>query len=199
MLDNKKNKWLSIYDTIISRRSIRRFKQKPIKIEILKKLINAARLAPSGANLQVLEYFIVTDKILCSKIFDTIGWAGYIKPTWKPRKEERPTTYIIILTNDIDDRYYIRDVGIATENIVLTAESENVGSCILCNIKRNKIRKFLRIPDNFHVDSVIALGYKAEQPVIEDMKDSVEYWRDENDVLHVPKRRLKDIIHINKF
>ena len=199
MLDNKKNKWLSIYDTIISRRSIRRFKQKPIKIEILKKLINAARLAPSGANLQVLEYFIVTDKILCSKIFDTIGWAGYIKPTWKPRKEERPTTYIIILTNDINDRYYIRDVGIATENIVLTAESENVGSCILCNIKRNKIRKFLRIPDNFHVDSVIALGYKAEQPVIEDMKDSVEYWRDENDVLHVPKRRLKDIIHINKF
>ena len=54
-------------------------------------------------------------------------------------------------------------------------------------------------PDNLHIDSVIALGCKGEQPVIEDIKDSVEYWRDKNDILHVPKRRLKDIIHINKF
>jgi nitroreductase len=199
MSSNKNNMNISVYDSIISRRSIRRFKQKPIKIEILKKFINAARLAPSGANLQVLEYIIITDKYLCSKIFNTIGWAGYIKPTWKPSKEERPTAYIIILTNDINNIYYIRDSGIATENIVLTAESENIGTCILCNIKRDEIRKFLRIPNNIQIDSVIALGYKAEQPVIEDMENSVEYWRDENDVLHVPKRRLKDIIHINKF
>jgi nitroreductase len=199
MLNIKDSNSISVYDVILSRRSIRRFKQKPIKMEIITNLINAARLAPSGANLQVLEYIIVTDKALCTKIFNTIGWAGYIKPTWKPRKDERPTTYIIIITNNIDNRYYKRDVGIASENIVLTAESENIGSCILCNIKRKEIQRFLKIPDNFHVDSVIALGYKAEQPVIEDIKDSVEYWRDENDVLHVPKRRLKDIIHINKF
>jgi nitroreductase len=199
MLNIKDSNRISVYDVILSRRSIRRFKQKPIKKEIIKNLINAARLAPSGANLQVLEYIIVTDKSLCSKIFNTIGWAGYIKPTWKPRKDERPTAYIIIITNNIDNRYYKRDVGMASENIVLTAESKNIGSCILCNIKRKEIKRFLKIPDNFHVDSVIALGYKGEQPVIEDMKDSVEYWRDHNDVLHVPKRRLKDIIHINKF
>jgi len=199
MIVNKKNICMSVYNTIISRRSIRRFKNKPIKIEILKKLINAARLAPSGANLQVLEYIVVFDKYLCSKIFDTIGWAGYIKPTWKPFEEERPTSYIIVLTNDIENKYYLRDVGLATENILLTAESENIGSCILCNINRDEIRKFLDISDSLYIDSVIALGYKGEQPVIENMKDSVEYWRDENKVLHVPKRSLKDIIHINKF
>ena len=49
------------------------------------------------------------------------------------------------------------------------------------------------------VDSVIALGYKAEKSVIEDFNGSIEYWRDKNQVLHVPKRLLKDIIHINKF
>jgi len=199
MIEIKKQMCISVYNTIISRRSIRRFQQKPIKIEILKKLINAARLAPSGANLQVLEYILISDKDLCSKIFDTIGWAGYIKPTWKPIEKERPISYIIVLTNDIDNRYYLRDVGLATENIVLTAESENIGSCILCNIKRDEIRKFLNIPDSLHIDSVIALGYKGEQPVIENMKDSVKYWRDESEVLHVPKRRLKDIFHINKF
>ena len=73
------------------------------------------------------------------------------------------------------------------------------GSCILCNIKKDEIRRILRIPDNLHIDSVIALGYKAEKPVIEDIKDSVEYWRDKKDILHVPKRCLEDIIHIDTF
>ncbi|MEA3458153.1 MAG: nitroreductase family protein [Candidatus Thermoplasmatota archaeon] len=190
---------MDVYDAIVSRRSIRRFQQKPIKLELLKKFVDAARVAPSGANLQVLEYFVVSDKELCSKIFDTIGWAGYIKPTWAPSKEERPTAYVVILVNDIDDKYHVRDIGLATGTIVLAAEAENIGSCILCNIKKDEIQKILRIPDTLHVDSVIALGYKAEQPVVEDIKDSVEYWRDENEVLHVPKRRLKDILHINNF
>jgi len=190
---------MNVYDAIVSRRSIRRFQQKPIKLEFLKKFVDAARVAPSGANLQVLEYFVVSDKELCSKIFDTIGWAGYIKPTWAPSKEERPTAYVVILVNDIDDKYYVNDVGLATGCIVLTAEAENIGSCVLYNIEKDEIRKILKIPDTLYIDSVIALGYKAEQPVVEDMKDSVKYWRDKNEVLHVPKRRLKDILHINNF
>jgi len=43
------------------------------------------------------------------------------------------------------------------------------------------------------------LGYPAENPVIEEMKDSVEYWRDENGNMHVPKRKLEDILHINGY
>jgi len=168
-------------------------------MDLLRKLVNAARLAPSAANLQPLEYFIVTDKELCSKIFETIGWAGYITSKWAPGVEERPTTYIIILVKDTDNKYYMRDVGLASENILLAAEEEGVGSCILCNIDRDKISEILKIPKALHVDSAIALGYKAEHPVVEDFKDSVKYWRDKNKVLHVPKRRLEDIIHVNKF
>ncbi len=189
----------SIYNVILSRRSIRRFQQESIDVDILKKIVNAGRLAPSAANLQPLEYFIVNEKKLCSEIFETLGWAGYIKPKWSPSKEERPTAYIIVLITDINNKYYLRDVGFASENIVLAAEAENIGSCILCKIERDKIRDILKIPKNLDVDSVIALGYKAEQPVVEDMKDSVKYWRDENMVLHVPKRKLENIIHINCY
>ena len=46
---------------------------------------------------------------------------------------------------------------------------------------------------------VIALGYKAETSLVEDMKDSVKYWRDEQEIMHVPKRKLEDILHINCF
>ena len=190
---------MNVYDAILSRRSIRRFQQKLIDIEVLKKLVNAARVSPSAANLQPLEFFVVTEKRLCSKIFDTIGWAGYIKPTWKPDEDERPTAYIVILVKDINDKYYQRDVGLASGSIVLAAEEEHIGSCILCKIRKDRIREILEIPDSLHVDSVVALGYKAEHVVVEDLKESVEYWRDKDEVLHVPKRRLGDIIHVNKF
>ena len=190
---------MSVYETILSRRSIRRFQQKPINTELLRRFVNAARVAPSAANLQPLEFFIVTEKNLCSKIFETIGWAGYIKPTWKPDENERPTAYIVIFVKDITNKYYLRDVGLASENIVLASEEERIGSCILCKIEKKKIQEMLKIPDTLHVDSLIALGYKAEQAVVEDFKDSVKYWRDKNEVLHVPKRKLEDIIHLNEF
>jgi nitroreductase len=161
--------------------------------------VNAARLAPSTANLQPLEYFIVTEKKLCVRLFETLGWAAYIQPKWIPEENERPTAYIVILLKDTKNPYYQRDVSFATENIVLAAEADGLGSCILCNIQRKKIREILKLPSSLSVDSVIALGYKAETSVVEDMKDSVKYWRDEHDVLHVPKRKLEDILYINKF
>ena len=136
---------MDVYDAIISRRTIRRFQQKPIKINLLRKFVNAGRLAPSAANLQPLEYFIVTEKELCSKIFEMIGWAVYITPKWTPSLEERPTAYIVILVNDINNKFYTRDVSLASENIVLAAEGEGIGSCILCNINRNKIQEILKI------------------------------------------------------
>ena len=190
---------MNVYESILSRRSIRRFQQKSIPLEILKKFVNAARLAPSAANLQPLEFIIVNDKNLCDKVFETLGWAAYIKPTWVPSKDERPVAYIIMLVIDAKNKYYIRDVSLASENIVLAAEEEKIGSCILCNINREKIREYLKIPDKIVIDSVIALGYKAEKPIVAEYIDSVKYWRDKNEVLHVPKRKLDDIIYINKF
>ena len=190
---------MDVYKAILLRRSIRRFQQKPIKLELLKKFVNAARLAPSAANLQPLEYFVINDKELCPKVFETLGWAAYIKPTWAPSKEERPTAYIIPLVRDTSNKWYPRDVSLASENIVLAAEEEDIGSCIMCKVDRDKLKEILKVPNEMIVDSVIALGYKAEKSIVEDFKGSIKYWRDENEVLHVPKRKLEDIIHINKF
>jgi len=191
---------MNVYDVILNRRSIRRFQQKSIPVELLKKFVNAARFAPSAANLQPLEFFVVTEKKLCSKVFETLGWAGYIKPKWVPSEDERPVAYIVILVRDADKNpWHVRDASLAAGYIVLMAESEGIGSCIICKIDREKLHKNLELPENYYVDSVIALGYKAEYPVVEELKDSVEYWRDKKEVLHVPKRKLEDIIHINKF
>jgi len=190
---------MQVYETIIKRRSIRRYKQKPIPIEILKKLVNAARLAPSAANLQPFKYVVVYDKKLCNQIFKTIKWASYLKPSWSPREGERPTAYIVILNTQRDNPYYMRDMGLAAENIILSAEEEGIGCCILYNIDRDAIRDILNIPVEYQIDSMVSLGYKGEEVILEEISEKVEYWRDENDILHVPKKPLEDILVINKF
>jgi nitroreductase len=188
-----------VYEAILSRRSIRRFKQTPIKFEILEQLVNAARLAPSAANLQPLEYVVVSDKNICLQLFDTLGWAGYITPKWAPHESERPVAYVVILVRNDLNKYYKWDVGLAAENIMLAAEEKQLGSCMLLNIDKEKAQKILQIPNSLSIDSIIALGYKNELSIAEDMKDSVRYYRDQQEILHVPKRSLKDILHINRY
>ncbi|MCI4446263.1 MAG: nitroreductase family protein, partial [Candidatus Aminicenantes bacterium] len=108
--------------------------------------------------------------------------------------------YIIILVNtNIREKGYEYDVGAAAQNIILGALSKGIGSCWLISINRERLREVLKIPDNYLIDSVLALGYPAEEPVIEDFKGSIKYWKDEAGVLHVPKRKLEDILHINLF
>ncbi len=188
----------SVYNAIISRRSIRKFKQRQIGENLLLRFVDAARLAPSGANIQPLRYFIVNDKDLCAKVFETLSWAGYITPKWTPKESERPVAYIVILVEK-DAQFYKWDVGLASENIMLVAEEEGIGSCMLLKVDRKKLRDILRVPEKYLIDAVIALGYKAEESVVEEMKDSVKYFRDENNTMHVPKRRLEDIVHINEY
>ncbi len=91
------------------------------------------------------------------------------------------------------------DVGAAIENILLTALEEDIGTCWIQSIKREDLHQILKIPPNYKIDSVVALGYKNEEPVVEEMIDSVKYWLDDQETLHVPKRKLEDILHRNQF
>jgi len=187
-----------VYDDIVSRRSIRRFKQKKVSRNLLTKMVNAARLAPSAANLQPLEFVVVDKEEICQKIFKTLSWAGYLKD-WSPSIKESPDAYIIILVKDKKNPWYLRDVSFAAANIVITAENEGLGSCILCKIDKEEIREILKISEEIIIDSVVALGYKAENPVVEDLIDSVKYFKDSQEILHVPKRKLEDITHYNSY
>ena len=192
---------MSIYKTIISRRTIRKFKQKKIDLKLLEKLVNAGRLAPSAANQQPLEYLIITDQTLKERIFPNLGWAGYIKPEGNPIKGEEPDSYIIILVNKEISIRPDRDIGASAENINLAAEEEGIGCCWVGTLKREQIAKILEIPGNFSIELVMALGYPSEKPIYEDVgkNSSIKYYKDSSKTLHVPKRKLKDIIHINHF
>ncbi len=191
---------MGVYETILNRRSIRRFKNIKIPYEILEKCVNAARLAPSARNLQPWEFIIVDNEDLLPKVFSTLGWASYISPKGNPPPGEEPKAYIVVLFNqNIDSKLFQYDIGMAIENIILVALEEGIGTCCLANVDRDKLRQILNIPETHLITLVVALGYPNESPVIEEFTDSVKYWKDEMGILHVPKRRLKDILHRNRY
>ena len=193
---------MDIWEAIKKRRSVRRFRQEEISREILLELIEAARCAPSAANRQPLEFVVVDSEELRAEVFAQLAWAGYVQPRRDPPAGKHPVSYIIVLVNK--ERALANfgpvDAAAAIENTLLAAQGQGIGSCWLGSIKRDKLREILEIPDKYDIDSVIALGYPDEKPVMEDCKDeSIEYYLDDEDVLHVPKRPLASITHMNKF
>lgn len=186
---------MNTYEAILKRRTIRKFRQDKLGTDTLKKLVNAARLAPQGSNVQPMKYIIVNDRETADKLFTTTAWAGAIRPQGDPKEGERPTAYIVVLADThIKKAGYDTDAGLVMENIALTAVDEGLGVCMLGAINRDKIREILSIPDRFYIHTMIALGYPAESPVAEDENGSVKYYKDENGVLHVPKRKMEDVL-----
>jgi nitroreductase len=191
---------MSLYDLILSRRSIRQFRPESIPQDILRDIVNAGRLAPSAANRQPLEFIVVDEEGKKGQIFPCLKWAGYIAPEGNPKPGQEPQAYIVVLVNtEIREKGFEWDSGAAIENMILAAWEKDIGSCWIISMDKERVKESLAVPDSHKVDSVIALGYPAETPVIEDMEESIKYWQDEQGCLHVPKRKLEDVIHFNKF
>lgn len=191
---------MTFIDLILSRRSIRQFKPDSLPREILVKLVDAARLAPSAANLQPLEYVIISGESIRKKVFSCLRWAAYIAPEGNPQPGHEPTAYAVILVNTkIRDKGFERDAGAAAENLILAARDYGIGSCWINSVDRSLLQETLSVPESHIIDSVIALGYPDESPRVEDMTDSVKYWKDKSGQFHVPKRKLEDVIHFNTF
>lgn len=182
------------------RRTIRRFQKKKIPYDILEACVDTARLAPSGANMQPCEYVIVDDATLLPRVLSTLKWAGYIEPKGNPPLGEEPAAYIVILMNrQKRPQGGNHDVGIASAYISLVAYEHGLGSCLLGSVDRDRLRQILKVPEQCEIDLVVALGYPNESPVVEDFVDSIKYWKDEEGVLHVPKRKLAEILHRNHY
>lgn len=195
---------MNVYEAVVKRRSIRRFQDKPVPYEVLEKCADAGRLAPYGRNKQECEFVIVDDKRLLPGLFDNIG--GTVKaPPEKggPRPENTPKAYTVIVIDKSLEltanqrRMALYDVGMAAENVILTALEEGIGCCPVLTFHEENIKKSLGIPEGYDVGLVIAMGYPAEAPVADAASDSTTPWVDEKLVRHVPKRKLADVVHRN--
>lgn len=184
-------------DLIVKNRSYRRFlEDHTIDMETLRGLIDLARLSASAANKQPLKYILSCDSKKNSAIFPHLGWAAYMKDWPGPDKGERPSAYVIILLDTGVSKSPWCDHGIAAQSILLGAAEKGLGGCMIASIQRNQLREALDIPKKYEILLVIALGRPREEVRIENLDEEgeIEYWRDENDIHHVPKRSLDEII-----
>lgn len=186
-----------IKDIVAKNRSYRRFYgEKAVTMEQLRELIDLARMSPSMANRQPLKYVLVCDKDMNEKVFENLAWAGYLRDWDGPIPTERPTAYIVMLRDKTLSKVATTDEGIHVQSMLLGAVEEGLGGCVIGNVKKDNVMKLLNISDDYEIVFVVALGYPKEEVVMDPMGEDgdVKYWRDENQVHHVPKRSVEELI-----
>jgi nitroreductase len=186
-----------IEELITKTRSYRRYQEsEPIPIEALRWLVTLARFSASGSNRQPLKFILSCDPKTNARIFPHTRWAGFLTGWGGPAEGERPAAYVVILGDtEIRKGDYV-DHGIAAQSIVLGAMEKGIGGCMIGSIDRPKLRAVLEIPERYEILLIVALGKPAETVVLEDVgpDGSIKYYRDDEDVHHVPKRTLAELI-----
>jgi nitroreductase len=184
-------------EIILKNRSYRRFyEDEAINLDMLRELVDLARLASSGRNLQPLKYILCCDRVTNAAIFPLLAWAGYLKDWPGPVEGERPAAYIVVLGDMTICQEFGVDEGLAVANIMLGATERGLGGCILGSVQRDRLRPLLGIPAHYEILHVLALGRPKETVIVEPLRPDgdVRYWRDAAQVHHVPKRLLVDVI-----
>ena len=175
---------MDVREALHRSRSYRRFYQETAVPEAdLMTIADAARLSPSGRNIQALKFLITNDRELNSRIFPTLAWAGYL-PEWPgPEEGERPAAYIVQLLDTSIASGTLCDEGITAQSMLLQAVELGYGGCIIAAVKRPELHEILELPE--HLKTV----------VIEEMTNGqFKYWRTSDGIHHVPKRPLSELV-----
>ena len=163
---------MDVFKAILERRSIRKYvKDKKIPEEMLQKLLEAARLAPSGRNKQDWSLVIVEDPEIKQELVPACNNQNFVGNT------------SIVIAGIVDPSWKWCDVDltIAFEHIVLEAVELGLGTCWIGSFEEDKVKKVLNVPSKLRVTVLLTVGFPAEKPNPR------------------PRKPLEQLIHINKF
>jgi nitroreductase len=154
---------LELLEVVRNRSSIRKFKPTPIFTEILQRILNAGRLAPSANNGQPWKFIVVRDEEMKSKLSQVCN-----NKKWMA---EAPLIIVGCGFPDEADPYmggYMNslsvDVAIAMDHLVLAATNEGLGCCWVGRFQEDKVKDLLEIPRDVRVVALIPMGYSNEEP-----------------------------------
>jgi nitroreductase len=159
---------MELIDVIRNRRSIRKYKATKVPKEEIEYVLEAARLAPSWGNRQCWRYIVVTEEKLRKKITKR-DWAA-----------EAPVVIVgcadpIKAGNKAGKPYYMLDMGISMEHLILAAHDIGLGTCWLGGqFDEEEVRKALNVPESHRVVALTPLGYPDEEPPAKERKLSNE-------------------------
>lgn len=144
-------------EIIKKRCSVRKFEPKPVPEEIIKDILDCARLAPTAINIQPWLFGAVTDPGLKQQIADITDHGKFIKDC----------AVCFAVFTDSSQKYFLEDGCAATENILLACTAHGIGSCWVAGHGKayvGSIGKLLNVPHPYTLIALIAAGYSNQQP-----------------------------------
>ncbi|MFW9995096.1 MAG: nitroreductase family protein [Candidatus Odinarchaeota archaeon] len=181
---------MDLFEAIHTRRSVRRFLEKPVEDEKLQKIVEAARAAPSWANLQCWRFIIVKDAKMRENISELTGMydgSEFTAERDNPAKKGIPQAPVLIVAcadplqsgNLWNQHYYLADMGIAAQNIMLSARAHGLGTVFIGVFHEEKIKELLGIPPEIRVVGLFPIGYplreKKEGPPRKQVNEIIFY------------------------
>ncbi|HHY47608.1 MAG TPA: nitroreductase family protein [Firmicutes bacterium] len=183
---------MELFEAIRSRRSVRDFDSKPVPDEILTQLIEAARWAPTGGNLQPWEFVIVKSQTQKERLVQAT-YAGYMAKTGKPQSWILKAPVVVVACANLGEseaRYgdhgkdiAILDLAACIENFLLAAVAVGLGSCWVSGYDEARVREILRLPNSVKPIGILPVGYPKMIPPppprlpVEDIVYYEEYMR----------------------
>ena len=156
-----------IMEVIKKRRSVRRYSSQDIREEVLKEILEAARLAPSAKNLQAWKFIVVRDKATKERLAEAAKEQQFISEA--PVIIAGVATYPeYVMTNGIPACHI--DLAIAMEHIALAAAEKGIGTCWIGAFYQDRVKKILGVPDECIVVALMPLGYPVDA-LVEEEKD----------------------------
>lgn len=170
-----------MFEAVQSRHSVRAYDSAPIPDDKLMKVLEAGRLAPSAGNAQPWHFIIVMNSDKRRRIAESGRFARFLA--------ESPVVIVGCGDEKASPKWYMVDVSIAMQNMVLTATSEGLGTCWVGDFDEKIVKELLRIPENYRVVALLALGYSREKFDVQ------------GKVLRLIRRRkkLEDIVSFEEF
>ena len=149
---------MEFYEVLRTRRSVRSYRPDPVPQDALDRVLEAARISPSGSNRQPWRFILVTDPGLRGELAAACGDQEFVG--------EAP---IVVVACGHDIRYnrggymgemsFLVDVSIAFTQLILAARAEGLGTCWIGSFDNDRIKELLSIPDDHGVVAVSPLGY----------------------------------------
>jgi nitroreductase len=161
-------------EQILSRRSIRKFKKKPVSEEVLNNILEAGRRAPSATNKQPWHFVIARDQ----KAKEACSFGGFNRFT-------RDASFVVVgfykQSEVIIEKLSLMDVTIALQNMVVAAWVQGVGSCWMGAFDERKLKDTLNLPADSRIVGAVAFGIPDENPS------------------QPAKKPLNEIVHFDKW
>lgn len=165
---------MDIFEAVKTRRSTRRFLDQPVEEATITELLDLVRMSPSWANLQCWRFVVVQDRMTRERISELTYVESFFSPLGykaNPAKKgvlEAPV--VIVACADPsqsgvlwDQHYYLADVGIASQTLMLCARGLGLGTVFVGVFDEEKLKGLLNVPERIRIVGVFPLGYPQEE------------------------------------